>query len=355
MVGTYGRNLWILYTSRDFPSGTVPRSGYLQTNWDEVLHSALTVGRPNLAYVFRHGKASYYEAVFRHSLVWMALKQGPYSGSLHRTQAYKALDPTEKGAVSYFLGMAVCKLFASHLLNTPWLLHLDVFRDELDPSVLAGRSRPDLVGEDASGAWHAFECKGRSSVPSAEDRRRAKDQARRLVRVNSTDCSLHIGAISFFRRDELEFHWRDPEPEEPEKAEPFEIQLPNDAWRHYYGPALALATELDTDHIAEDRTALDVKIEIHPEILERLKRGAWTDARLLAKEARTHVGQTRVPGGRREGTSRSVVARGSVDTPFRWLHPDSAIPASFWARRWLVVQSSARCADCQANASLITP
>ena len=284
MIGLYGNTLQIHYTSRDFPSATDPGSGYLQTGWDEMLHAALTVGRPNRAYVFRHGNASYYEAVFRHSLVRMALKQDPYGGSLRRTEAFKALDPTEKGAVSYFLGMVICKLFASRLLNTPWLLHLDVFRDELDPSVLVGRSRPDLVGEGANGAWHAFECKGRSSVPTAEDRRKAKDQARRLVRVSSTDCTLHIGAITYFQRGELEFHWRDPEPEEPEKVEPFEIHPPEDAWRHYYGPALALATELDTEFIAEERSALDVKVEIHPKILELLKEGEWTAAKLLAKE-----------------------------------------------------------------------
>ena len=279
-----GNTLQIPYTSRDFPSGTVPNLGYLPTNWDDMLWAALTVGRPNTAYVFRHGNASYYEALFRLSLVRMALEQYPYRGFLHRTEAFRSLDPTEKGAVSYFLGMAICKLFASRLLNTPWLLHLDVFRQELNPSVLAGRSRPDLVGQDASGAWHAFECKGRSSVPNAEDRRKAKLQARRLVRVDSTDCSLHIGAISYFRQDELEFHWRDPEPEEPEKVEPFEIHLPEDAWRHYYGPALALATEPTTDTLAENRSALDVKVEIHRAILEFLLEGAWTAAHSLARE-----------------------------------------------------------------------
>ena len=46
-------------------------------------------------------------------------------------------------------------------------------------------------------------------MPDAEDRRKAKDQALRLVRVDSTDCTMHIGAISYFRQDELEFHWRD--------------------------------------------------------------------------------------------------------------------------------------------------
>ena len=119
----------------------------------------LTVGRPNTAYVFTHGDASYHEALFRLSLVRMALEQEPSSGSLLRTTAFRSLDPTEKGAVSYFLGLAICKLFASTLLHTEWLLHIDVFRDQLDVTLL-GRSRPDLVGQGDNDAWHAFECKG---------------------------------------------------------------------------------------------------------------------------------------------------------------------------------------------------
>ena len=188
------------------------------------------------------------------------------------------MDPTEKGAVSYFLGMTICKLFASRFLHTPWLLHLDVFRSQLDPATLGGRSRPDLVGQDATSAWHAFECKGRSSIPNAADRRKAKRQAQRLVRVDSTDCSLHVGAISYFRRDELEFHWRDPDAEEAERLEPIKVSLPEDAWRHYYGPALALATAESQDAGA----AADVKVEIHDAILELLLAGDWAAARKRA-------------------------------------------------------------------------
>ena len=216
MRGIHGDRLHIPYTSQGFPGGTVPRAGYLETDWGDLLWAALTVGRPNTAYVFRHGEASYHEALFRLSLIRLALEQQRHRWSLYRTEAFSSLDPTEKGAVSYFLGMAVCKLFATDLLDTPWLLHLDVFRDQLSPAVLGGRSRPDLVGQDANGAWHAFECKGRSSIPTAEDMRKAKRQAQRLVRVDSTNCSLNIGAISFFRQDALQFHWRDPDPEEPE-------------------------------------------------------------------------------------------------------------------------------------------
>src|SRR5207247_5226946 len=114
-----------------------------------------------------------------------------------RTEAARTLDPTAKGAVSYFLGMAVCKLFAASLLNTPWLLHLDVFRPQLNP-VLSGRSRPDLVGQSNSGDWHAFECKGRVSIPDPDAKARAKEQALRCASVNGQAIALHIGAITYF-------------------------------------------------------------------------------------------------------------------------------------------------------------
>lgn len=278
--------LCIPYTSSGFPAGLNVGSGNLETNWDELLWAALTVGRPSTTHVFQHGRASYYEAVFRFSLVRMALEQQRSGSRLHRTQAFKSLDPTEKGAVSYFLGLTVCRLFAARLLSTPGLLHLDVFRDQLDPAMLGGRSRPDLVGRDNFGAWHAFECKGRSSVPNSEDKRRAKEQAQRLVRVNSTNCSLHVGAISYFRQDALMFHWRDPEPDESEKLSPIEVDLTENAWRFYYEPALAMATPSEDAVLREARRAIDVDVQIHRTIHALLLDGAWAVARSRASELR---------------------------------------------------------------------
>ena len=276
--------LRIEYTSHAFPGCVIAGSGELQTSWDELLWAAVTVGRPNTAHVFQHSHASYYEAVFRMSLVRMALEQKPFSGLLHRTEAFRSLDPTEKGAVSYFLGLAVCKLFAARLLNTPWLLHLDVFRDQLDPVVLGGRSRPDLVGQDGCGRWHAFECKGRSSVPTAEDRRKAKAQARRLVRVNSTDCSLHVGALAYFRQDALVFHWRDPEPEEPEALDPIEVNVTEEAWRFHYEPAVALVAHGEHPFLREARKAIDMDVQIHSEIRKLLLEASWAAAHRRARE-----------------------------------------------------------------------
>src|SRR5437016_5365030 len=124
--------LRIDYTSRDFPAVYSFGYGTLSTSWDELLWAAITIGRPSTYHVFRHGQASFHEAIFRLALIRMAVEQDS-AGYLRRTNAFAALDPTEKGMVSYFLGMTLCKLFASRLLFTPWLLHLDVFRPVLNP------------------------------------------------------------------------------------------------------------------------------------------------------------------------------------------------------------------------------
>lgn len=250
--------LLIDYTSRNFPPTRYVGSGRLETSWDDLLWCAITIGRPSTYHVFRHGLESIYEAFFRLSLIRMMVRQ-TWSDRLERSDAFMALDPTEKGAASYFLGMTVCKLFADSLLQTPWLLHLDAFREELNPGLL-GRSRPDLVGQDALGAWHAFETKGRSAEPSSDDKEKAKAQARRLVSVDTVPCELQIGSFAFFRSGQLQFYWADPEPD-PEY--PIEFPRPHAEWRYYYEPALALASFSEDPILDSAVQATDVKVEIH--------------------------------------------------------------------------------------------
>ena len=100
------------------------------------------------------------------------------------------------------------------------------------------------------------------------------------MRVGSTDCSLHVGAISYFRQDALEFHWRDPDPEDTETLQPIELNQPEDAWLYYYAPALALATVGQTDAHAN----ADINIEVHDAVLELLLAGEWAAAQLRARE-----------------------------------------------------------------------
>jgi hypothetical protein len=275
--------LRIPYETEAFPPASlVNGSADLTVTWDDILWAAVTVGRPNRQYVFRHGPASMYEAMFRWSLVRMALEQsGPRASRLRRTTAARTLDPTEKGAVNYFLGMTFCKLFAAKLLNAPWLLHLDVFRPQLNP-VLTGRSRPDLVGrEHRASRWHAFECKGRISPPDSTAKTKAKAQAQRLVSVKGTPCALHIGAVTYLRSETLNFYWRDPP---PEGKQGIDVPLDNDAWRHYYEPVVETIRNTDPDALVRDHDRLvaidgvDVKLAVHPIVAKHVVDRQWEQA-----------------------------------------------------------------------------
>lgn len=288
------RQIRIDYESQGFsPGGPVSNGpGVLDTTWDELLWSAVTVGRPNRQYVFRHGNSSRYEALFRWSLTRMALEQrGPTGFRLRRTDAAKTLDPTEKGAVNYFLGMTLSKLFSARLLNAPWVVHLDVFRPQLN-TILRGRSRPDLIGQiNGSNQWVALEAKGRVSAPDAGAKTKAKQQAQRVVSVSGTAPSFCVGAITYFRNDVLQFFWRDPEPGPHGPAGRFEMPYSEGIWRYYYGPILDLVRS-HPDHFEQmllgpsmmSLEDLDIQVGIHPLILSALTEGQWGRARQACTE-----------------------------------------------------------------------
>ena len=307
-------SLNISYESEGFPSSTIPDGRFeLPVSWDEILWAAVTVGRPDRYHVFRgrpftlfvhDGRGGVrpwlygdYEAMFRWSLIRMAVeKDGPSSSRLQQTQAMKCLDRTEKGMVNYFIGMTFCKLFAHRLLCTPWLLHLDIFREQLQ-LVLQQGSRPDLVGQSVSNQWHGFECKGRMQSLGSSGKKKAKDQACRLISVKSIPCTLHVGSVTYFRRNTLEFYWCDPPSRESEAG--IEIDLPEDAWRHYYGPIAEIIAsyrqgdfavteevmERDVDNNLYIRIPeSDVEIGVHRVIEELLADQEWERARLAASE-----------------------------------------------------------------------
>lgn len=283
--------LHVEYESSGFPTpGPVANGrGTLVTSWDDLLWSAITVGRPNRQFVFQHGPSSQYEALFRLSLARMAVEQhGTHGRRLYRTPAARSLDPSEKGAINYFLGMTLCKLFAVSLMDAPWLLHLDVYRPALDP-VLRGRSRPDLIGLSASHGWLAFESKGRVSPPDSTTKSKAKQQAERCVSVAGVPVSFHIGAITYFKSDVLQFYWCDPVPRDDSPPNAISVDLNESVWRHYYQPAFQLfgsagqATEslrlpADAGMLVPIPSA-DIELGIHPVVLKYLIEERWGEAR----------------------------------------------------------------------------
>jgi hypothetical protein len=190
--------------------------------------------------------------------------------------------------------MTLCKLFSARLLHAPWVLHLDVFRPQLNP-VLTGRSRPDLVGPTNSGDWVAFECKGRVSPPSADAKDKAKEQAERLITINGVPPRFHVGCIMYFRNDVLQFFWRDPEPNARQRKTPIKVEPEEGIWRFYYLPVFELirAQPEQFEKMLRERVLMsveqvNVEVGIYPLILKLLAREQWDDAiqscRELAKE-----------------------------------------------------------------------
>jgi hypothetical protein len=221
-------------------------------------------------------------------------QRGPNAKRLVRTGAFKQMDPTEKGAINYFIGLIICKLFAAKLLDAPWALHLDVFKKSLSPTLLTGRSRPDLVAQSASSQqWHAFECKGRASVPGEKEKRKAKDQACRLTHIGNTRCHLHIGAITFFQNDVLNFYWRDPE---PPAARAVALPNPEAQWRAYYLPVISLLSSRPDSTIQTPGPTigvpfpdLDLTIGIDRITYQYLQDGRWFEAYNSSRERRTEL------------------------------------------------------------------
>lgn len=305
------------FEAEAFPAALGMQSaGGLPVTWDDILWAAVTVGRPGRNYVFRHGDASIYEAIFRWSLTRMATQQsGVGMTRLQRTEAFKTLDPTEKGSVSYFLGLTVCKLFATKLLDTPWLLHLDVYGDRYRP-LLVGRSRPDLVGlSTTSQEWSVFECKGRGSKPSVDDKQEAKRQARRLIRFDGAACRLHIAAFTYFSGDELHFYWADPPSDEP-----IEMSSKDEDWRYYYEPTIELfrarggfESVAAPDYYSLHLTECDLRIEVAGIVAEALRGAQWNLAR---QRATAHTQELHDLGFQPDGLR--IVAGESWRTKFEW-------------------------------------
>lgn len=107
-------------------------------------------------------------------------------GGITRRDSYSLLDPSEKGNVSFWLGMSMATWMAQRYLGISHLHHAEAMRrwpGRLD-TVPAGRSLADFVGIDSNGLPHVIEAKGRQAKPSAKDRKRFKKQASSIRRVD---------------------------------------------------------------------------------------------------------------------------------------------------------------------------
>lgn len=236
------------YELIDFKKGF--NNGYdkLACSWTDIIHAAITVGRKDWKAVKRHGEYSIYEYKFRRNMINAFLRENR-DGKLEITEAFKWLDPSEKTAVSFFLGLMGAKLFSRKLFDTPWLMHLDLYKNNVTGTnnnlhitywKTTKNTRPDLIGLNKSGDWNVFEAKGRSNY-STETLKKAKIQSQSIKTINNQTPNLMLGTVTYYRKKELNIRIIDPD-ESNENAVELEIDVSSYLMDYYYPIAAFIAS-----------------------------------------------------------------------------------------------------------------
>lgn len=203
----------------------------------EVAWAALTVGRRSSPHVLRHGIFSVYEAIYRLFMVYANLR---FQQRAIASDAYGSLDPSEKRAVSYFLGMTFAKLFASRQLGCAQLLHLDVYRQWLRATT-PGTRRPDLVGPMGPRRWCAIEVKGRTGKAPKGLLAAAKRQVAGGIWIRGRPVSLSVALVAHFPKGSVELAVLDPPPRgEVTGSQDLTVDMTS-ALRQYYDLPMRLA------------------------------------------------------------------------------------------------------------------
>ena len=219
---------------------------HIATTWPELVHAAITVGRRGLRDVLAHGRYSTFEMHYRAAMLLANLQQS--QGQLRKSDAYRHLDPSEKGAASYFVGLTLAKLMARRLLGINWLMHLDVYHDSLQPDLLES-GRPDLVGLDARCQWHVIEAKGRSNGLDGSVVLKAKEQTLKLRTVRGRAPVLRIASVAHFTRQSLSLRLEDPVGQDIDVVDWDFTE--NQFLRDYYDPFAALIDQNGRSGIGE--------------------------------------------------------------------------------------------------------
>ncbi len=261
---------------------------------DEIVHAFLTVGYRGVSGISTIGErlAAASDSIRRICTVPIVLKSENTSGCLIQTDRFRKLDGSEKGGLSYHLGMGMAKHFVSRLFDVPWLLHADLSRDQLGYWTPPGtKARGDLVGfSRRRRKWVIVEAKGWGRHPSINEIESAKDQAKMIRRVSGTRVGLHCASFTYFKRGPAENHkvlqttLVDPPLEEGGEETGLDLEMTlDDLIKSYYSPIISWfhneegKPDYDGNLIGTQIPMLDLTLQIEPYLLKMLENSKASD------------------------------------------------------------------------------
>jgi hypothetical protein len=232
----------IPYSPRGFgksANASLTRPSSLSASWADIARAAVTVGKPSSFFTKRHSVYVRRELTYRALLIRANLRSGPHGEGIVQTDPFGLLDPSEKGAISYFWGLCFTKLLAERLFGIRELVHLSLYAK---PKRIRFRKhslkRPDLVGLDRHNNWAVFEAKGRSGVVSSKLMTQAKKQAAMVRSISAKAPRWRIALGVGFAKGRLKLDLLDP-PQANRRA--FDLDLrPEDVQEKYYFPLRTL-------------------------------------------------------------------------------------------------------------------
>ncbi len=268
----------VVYRARNFPRHFGPRfigKHTLDVKWEEMIWAAITMGKPGVAFLLAHGWHSIADMVVRSHTVYASLRRS--NGFFEKSSLYGALDPTEKGATSYFMGMLAAKILGVRLLGVPWLFHLSMLDSLGGYATLASNSEPDLIGLTRSRQWVVAEAKGRTGSFSQSAMTKAKLQTRQLRHINGQLPNLRVAVQAFFN-SKMEWAIDDPD-EHNESARDLNFDV-DSVFDRYYSAAIGATEQTATRNLvgrkflARPLSEIGVTVAVDAEVRARVAQRA---------------------------------------------------------------------------------
>lgn len=221
------------------------------------LHASVSVGAPSAMAVIGQSLGAPSFALYKALAICAT---ADFQRGITLPSSYLHFEQTEKANLSYWVGMAMCKIVADNFLAVTWPIHTRLLNNLglLRLRNPLSKSLPDLIGQDATGGWHVFE---------AKCRQRRKDnfitwkaQTRAVTLINQVRPATSSVTATFLV-PEYCVDWQDPEPENGELGIEIEVKQ-TDVIRAYYAPYLdilaqAKGTSKDSDAIVYSPSILD--------------------------------------------------------------------------------------------------
>lgn len=247
---------------------------------DALAHALFTTGRAPGDRA-SHGLTSVFEWLHRVALMPAYLRRLP-DGRIARSDLARQLDRSEKVALSYAVGQAMTGIFATHLLDVRYMMHVDRYGGSYQLVAPPGtRSRPDLFGQRSNGRWIVAEAKGRSTPITTDLKLKMGLQKRMVQSVAGAPPEIAYGCCAYFEKGSNGQEWLrlysvDPEENEPEAVH-FRISSPDNFIAAYYAPFLAAIKagkqirESESDYLTASFGPFGVQVSILRSIAKRVR------------------------------------------------------------------------------------